>query len=167
MKSLPIAVLISSLYAPFAWSQCSGVSTGGGCVPPPCTPGSPLLCNQTPPQGQQQVAPQPQAVWADRWGAVVIAQDTGDAGTATGRASRTEAINASMRDCASHGAKRCQLELAYHNQCAAVAWGATNIYTAGAPTQPLAQSDALKGCTNATTSCKIVYSGCSLAERIK
>lgn len=68
MKLLAKLVLIGCLYAPLAWSQCSGANTGGGCVPPPCTPGSPLPCNQQQ-QAPQQVAPQqPQAVWADRWG---------------------------------------------------------------------------------------------------
>jgi len=164
MISRAALLMIGCFYVPFAWSQCSGVSSGGGCVPPPCTPGSPLPCNQSAPE-QQQVAPAPQPVWADRWGAIVIAEDTGDAGTASGRTSRTAAVEASMADCASYGAKRCKLELAYHNQCAAVAWSSNKHGTAGAPTESMAKSDALKYCGEA--SCKIVYSGCSLAERVQ
>jgi hypothetical protein len=123
MKSLYVVVLISCLYAPLSWSQCSGVNTGGGCVPPPCTPGSPLPCNQPPQeQGQQQAAPQPQAVWADRWGAIVVGEDIADISTASGRSSQSQAVEATMAGCAAHGAKNCKLELTYHNQCAAVAW---------------------------------------------
>lgn len=35
-------VLLSSLYMPAAWSQCSGINMGGQCLPPPNVPGSPL-----------------------------------------------------------------------------------------------------------------------------
>ncbi|WP_458070039.1 DUF4189 domain-containing protein [Rhodanobacter sp. BL-MT-08] len=165
MKSLATLAVIGCLYAPLAWSQCSGVNAGGGCVPPPCTPGSPLPCNQQQ-QAPQQAAPQqPQAVWADRWGAIVLGVETVNVSTATGRASRSEAVEASMADCAAHGAKHCKLELAYYNQCAAMAWGSKNIGTAGAPTESLAQSNAMKYCGEA--SCKIVYTACSMAERVQ
>ena len=113
MKPLAAYALIGCLYAPLAWSQCSGVMIDGQCLPPPCTPGSPLPCPNQQQQPQEQMPVQPQAVWADRWGEIVIAEDTRDAGTASGRVSRSEAISASMGDCASHGAKRCKLELAY------------------------------------------------------
>jgi hypothetical protein len=62
MSYLTTLTLVACLYAPLAWSQCSGVSAGGGFVPPPCTPGSPLACNQQQPQGQHQVAHRPQSV---------------------------------------------------------------------------------------------------------
>jgi hypothetical protein len=165
MKCLGMFALVSVLFAPLAWSQCSGVNTGGGCVPPPCTPGSPLPCNQQQ-QAPQQAAPQqPQAVWADRWGAIVVGEDIADISTSSGRLSQSQAIDTTMAGCASHGAKNCKLELSYHNQCAAVAWGTHQHGTAGAPTESLAQSDAMKYCGEA--SCKIVYSGCSLAERVR
>jgi hypothetical protein len=165
MKLATIGTLIFFMYAPFAWSQCSGVSTGGGCVPPPCTPGSPLPCNQTPPQGQQQVAPQPQAVWADRWGAIAIDLQTGQAGTVEGKVSAVKANQAAMDYCTMHGSEHCQVILSFHNQCAAVAMG-PKMGVAGGPTQEAAERSAVSQCSS-ENACKIVYSKCSYAERIR
>jgi hypothetical protein len=155
---------MSCLYAPLVWSQCSGMNLGGGCVPPPCAPGSPLFCN-TPPQVQQQAAPQPQAVWADRWGAIALDPAGKGQGTVTGYASKSAAMDAAMKQCAAQGAPNCALRRAYKNACAAVAWNPHNLATAGASTEALAKSDAIKSCGE--TSCQIVYSACSMAERIK
>ncbi|WP_458070040.1 DUF4189 domain-containing protein [Rhodanobacter sp. BL-MT-08] len=167
MKFLSTLAMMGCLYVPLAWSQCSGVNGGGGCVPPPCTPGSPLPCNQAQPQ-EQQMAPQPQAVWADRWGAIVIDSQTGRGkGTVTGYASKDAAINAAMSECVSQGAPACKLVLSYYNQCAAVAWGSTHHFTAGDANQSEAESDALQHCNEKTTNCKIVYSACSMAQRIR
>ncbi|WP_458070035.1 DUF4189 domain-containing protein [Rhodanobacter sp. BL-MT-08] len=167
MKLFAACALLGSLYAPLAWSQCSGVSAGGSCVPPPCTPGSPLPCNQ-PQQEQQQIAPQPQALWADRWGAIVIDSQTGRGkGTVTGYASKDAAINAAMSECTAQGAPHCKLDLLFHNQCAAVAWGATFNISVGDPSQQGAEAAALEQCNKATTNCQIVYSKCSYAERIR
>jgi hypothetical protein len=165
MSYLTTLTLVACLYAPLAWSQCSGVSTGGGCVPPPCTPGSPLACNQQQPQGQQQIAPQTQPVWADRWGAIVIDRMGKGQGTVTGYTSKSAAVDAAMKQCTAQGAPNCELKSVYANACAAVAWNLHNLATAGASTEALAKSDALKSCGE--TSCQIVYSACSMAERIR
>jgi hypothetical protein len=167
MKSLVLCALMSCLYASLAWSQCApGVPSAGnpGCIPPnqqnsPYYQGSAV---------QQQPATQPKAVWADRWGAIVIDSQTGRGkGTAIGYASRESAIDAAMSECTSQGAPSCKLALSFHNQCAAVAWGSTYHFTAGDPIQSEAESDALQHCNEATSNCKIVYSACSLAERVK
>jgi hypothetical protein len=165
MKSLTKLTLTACLYAPLAWSQCSGVSTGGACVPPPCSPGSPLACNQQRPQGQQQAAQQPQAVWADRWGAIALDPAGKGQGTVTGYVSRSAAIDAAMEQCTAQGAPNCELRRAYKNACAAVAWNPHNLATAGAVTESSAKSDALKACGE--SSCQIVYSACSMAERVR
>jgi hypothetical protein len=117
---------------------------------------------------------QPRAVWTDRWGAIVLDAQTGKGkGTVTGYVSKSAAINAAMEECTSHGAPHCELEFAYHNQCAAVAWGTLHYGSASAPTKSLAESDALNYCrktsgeSSGTTSCKIVYSACSFAERVQ
>jgi hypothetical protein len=167
VKNIVLFLLIAFLYSPLVWSQCSGVSTGGGCVPPPCTPGSPLACNQQQPQEQQQAIPQPQPVWANRWGAIVIDSSNGQSGFVAGRDSKDDAINTAMNGCTMHGSRYCRLEFVYHNQCAAIAWGPTYHNTAGAPTEALAKSDAMRFCDEKTSGCKIVYSACSMAERIR
>jgi hypothetical protein len=163
MKLFIKCALVGFFYAPLAWSQCSGVNTGGGCVPPPCTPGSPLACNQA----QPQASPRPQPVWADRWGAIVIDNEAGDTGTTTERVSRADAIEAASHDCMSHGAKHCKVAVAYYNQCAAIAWGSGYNGVAGAPTETLAKSNAMNDCGRGASDCKIVYSACSMAERIR
>ncbi|WP_425493789.1 DUF4189 domain-containing protein [Dyella silvatica] len=45
----------------------------------------------------------------------------GRAGTAAGRASKADAVQAATSDCMEHRATRCKIELAYYNQCAAIA----------------------------------------------
>ena len=108
-----------------------------------------------------------QPVWADRWGAVVVDEQTGQAGLVTDRASKQEAIDAAMHDCAKLGSPNCKLQLAYHNQCVAIGWGANRFTTASAPTTKDAETDAIRGCNSITTNCKIAYSACSNAARVK
>jgi hypothetical protein len=158
-------MLLAIFYTPVAWSQCSGVSTGGGCVPPPCTPGSPLPCNQTPPQGQQQVAPPPQAIWADRWGALAYDDKNGETGTAESQQSKSEANQLSLASCANRGGSHCQILISFHNQCAAVAAGKTWGYSVG-PDKETAEKMALMRCSQGDA-CNVVYSRCSYAERVR
>lgn len=161
MKRVLFAIGLSFLYVSSAQSQCLGVDVGGGRCIPPDAPGMPgHQANTT------ERSLQPTLKWVDRWGAIVIDSSTGDAGTAASQTSKDEAIAASMRDCASAGAKHCETEMVYRNQCAAVAWGETHHDTARAPTESLARADAMKYCSQKTSSCKIFYSGCSLPERV-
>ena len=86
-------------------------------------------------------------------------------GTVTGYASKSAAIDAAMKECVANGASGCELKRAYKNACAAVAWNPHNLATAGAATESLAKSDAMNACGE--ISCQIVYSACSMAERIR
>jgi hypothetical protein len=145
----------------------AGVDTGGGQCMPMDAPGMPGYQGDRN-QNQQPAQPQqPRAIWEKRWGAIVIDNDTGQAGTVTNYASRLEAIDAATHDCQVHGSAHCKLELAYYNQCAAIAWGSTAHFTGGGPTKQNAESFALQSCNQGTTSCKIAYSDCSLPVRIK
>jgi len=65
-----------------------------------------------------------------------------------------------------HGAKGCEINLTFHNQCAAAALGGGKLITAGSPTQEAAEKLAMGQC-NKSGACKIVYSKCSYAERIR
>jgi hypothetical protein len=155
------------LNTPWAHAQCApGIPEAGNpeCLPPDDA-NSPYYQgdrNQQPAQPQQ-----PQAVWEKRWGAIVIDNDTGQAGTVVNYASRSAAVDAATHDCQLHGSSHCKLELAYYNQCAAIAWGSTAHFTGGGPTKQNAESFALHSCNQGTTSCKIAYSDCSLPVRIK
>jgi hypothetical protein len=160
MKILAALFLIGSLYSSITWSQCApGV---GGC-PPPDAPG--WGAGATP--ADDAIQQQPRAVWADRWGALAIDSNTGQAGFVADRISKSEAVNDAMNGCKMHGSPHCELLISYHNSCVALAWG--NYYLSnGAPTESEAQSSALDRCNKlGTGGCKIVYSACSFAERIK
>ncbi len=142
------------------WAQCAtGVNTGGQCIPPDAS-GMPGYGEGS---GQAET---PEPVWADSWGAIAIDKG-GDAGTVATRYSKNEATQAAMRDCQVRGARGCELVVAYHNQCAAIAWGACGYGTATGPKENEARADALDSCRTRATSCKIVYSACSIAHRIR
>jgi len=165
MKALAACALMGCLYAPLVWSQCApGVPSAGnpGCIPPNQS-SSPYYQGNT--AVPQQPISQPQAVWADRWGAIAIDKMGKGQGTVTGYASKSAAIDAAMKECVANGASGCELKRAYKNACAAVAWNPHNLATAGAATESLAKSDAMNACGE--ISCQIVYSACSMAERIR
>lgn len=160
VSGLVIAALI---YSSTAWSQCApGVPSAGnpGCIPPD-QPTSPYY------QGGAAAPKQPPAVWADRWGAIVIDGRTGQAGLVAHKASEQEAIEVATRDCSKFGSPNCKLQLTYHNQCVAVAWGSTQFETAAAPTIKQAEANAMDGCNSITTACKVAYKECSFAERVQ
>lgn len=164
MKSITTIVLLACLYTPIAWSQCStGVDTGGGGCVPPDAPGMPGYQGNA---NQQQQAPQPQAVWADRWGAIAVDNNTGQAGTIEGQESESKANQIALAYCRQNGSKNCQIILSFHNQCAAVALGGGGAGHAGSPTQQAAEQIAITECGHGDA-CKIVYSKCSYAERIR
>jgi hypothetical protein len=167
MKMIAVT-LITFLYLPLAWSQCSGVSAGGGCVPPPCSPGSPLACNQQPQQTQQQAATQPRAVWADRWGAIAIDENTGQVGTIERQPSNTEANRIALSECARVGGASCRILLSFHNQCAAAAQYPSGgaLSAAGNPTKQGAEQAAISHCDEGNA-CRVIYSECSFAERVR
>jgi hypothetical protein len=158
------AVLLSCLglmQTSLAAAQCAtGVNTGGGNCVPPDAPGMPGYN-----QGQgASTAPQPR--WADSWGAIVIDAQTGSAGTVVDRQSRSAAVRDATHDCASKGSPNCRLSAAYYNQCAAIAWGSGGFGTATNPTVEGAEKDAMDGCNQRASDCKIVYNACSMARRI-
>jgi len=165
MKSITAVVFLACLNIPAAWSQCSGALIDGQCLPPPCTPGSPLPCPNQQQQPQEQTPVQPQAVWADRWGAIAYDDKTGQTGTAESQESKSNADQFALASCANKGSAHCEVLLSFHNQCAAVAAGKDWGYSAG-PNREVAEHIAIARCSHGDE-CKIVYSKCSYAERIR
>ncbi len=98
-----------------------------------------------------------------RWGA--IATGNGAMGVAEMFPSREGAERKAMRDCldSAPGAV-CKLDLAYHNQCAAVAWGDAGSIWARGPDIRQTAVDALERCNSLTGNCEVLYSGCSYPE---
>jgi hypothetical protein len=159
MKLLSVLSLIGCLYTPVTWSQCAPGLDG---CPPPDAPG--WGAGATP---VNVTSAQPRAIWADHWGALAIDGGTGQAGFVADRASKSEAVNDAMNGCKMHGSPHCELLMSYHNSCIALAWG-THYLSWNAATESESKSRALSRCNDLGISgCRIVYSACSFAERIK
>ncbi|WP_425478316.1 DUF4189 domain-containing protein [Frateuria defendens] len=159
-------VFCSFILTSVAWSQCApGIPSAGnpGCIPP-------NQSNSPYAQGEavRQHAAPIQAVWADRWGAIAMDGNTGEAGTVVGYATQSEAVSAAIGDCSSKGAKNCKPLLIYHNQCAAVAQSTEGALNAsGAPTLDEAKSLSIERCGQHGGKCNVVYSDCSYPVRVK
>lgn len=167
IKFFAIFGLVLSAYSTQAWSQCApGVPSAGnpGCIPVD-RPESPYF-HGNPDQLRNQKQAEDQ-VWSDRWGALVIDNDTGEAGLVANRNSKSEAIDDAMAACRKNGSQNCRLRIYYYNQCAAVAWGSGYNDVARAPTQEKAESNAMKECKKGADDCVIAYSECSLPVRVR
>lgn len=98
-----------------------------------------------------------------RWGAV--ATGNGALGVAAGMQSRESAERKAHDDCLSQVKDGpCKIQVAYYNQCVAVAWGDGGSLWARSPDVKDAEEMALRSCENATANCDIYYSACSFAE---
>lgn len=161
--TLRLIGLLLCLASPIASSQCAtGVNTGGGNCVPPDAAGMPGY------DGNNSSTPrEPAPVWANSWGAIAIDDQRGDAGTIANRPTKSQAEAEAMRDCSSQGASGCKIALTYHNQCAAIAWGDSARVAAGNPDEQGAKEDAMSRCQKKTTGCKVVYSACSVAQRVR
>jgi hypothetical protein len=167
MKTFIALLLLTCLFhVPQAWAQCApGIPEAGNpeCLPPDDT-NSPYYQgdrNQQPAQPQQ-----PRAVWADRWGAIVVDYKTGQAGTTVGQKSKQEANQIAMNSCSRNGSANCELVLSFHNQCAAVSMGGGGFGYAGSPTKEKADALAINQCGHGEA-CKIVYSDCSPPVQVR
>jgi hypothetical protein len=133
--------------------------------------GSP--CSSTP---QQSAAPTVR--WSSRWGAVANSITTGHAGTSAGQVSRYDAKHLALHQCGTDdGIKDCKIVMTYHDQCAAIADGTYASSTAGAATTSFATASAatiseasnlaMESCNKEAIDCKVIYTECSLPERIQ
>lgn len=161
---LKVVIFVGAIFScGAAWSQCApGIPGAGnpGCIPP-TQPGSPYS------QGgdQPSVTYVPAARWADRWGAVAI-DPSGRAGFITGEPSKTAAEHEALRRCQANQGTACDIAVSYYNQCAAIAQKPAGgvMGTSTGPTISIAKSAALEQCGD--SSCHVVYSDCSMAERV-
>jgi hypothetical protein len=111
--------------------------------------------------------PEPQAIWADSWGA--IASDAnGVFGIVTDLPSKRSAKRAAVDECHKRGGA-CGVSLVFKNQCAAVGSSTQSSFASGAPTIEEATARAIKRCedANGEGKCWVYYSGCSLAWRVQ
>lgn len=110
-------------------------------------------------------------MWADRWGAIVV--DTAPQGsvgfsTASGMKRKMQAERAAMKSCKEKGGTRCEIKILYYNQCAVLVWGDHSFNTSSAESEENARKAGLEKCENAgEKNCEVLYSGCSIPERIR
>ena len=126
--------------------------------------------------GYQEPPPRtPAGEWSSRFGAVASdPTGTGNTGVAEKKESREEAERAAIASCNGLGGGKCEVNMWYSNQCAAIASPYRNgIPAKGYPTSrsgntvPLASENAKNACfkfnTEKPDECRIIYSGCSSA----
>lgn len=104
-------------------------------------------------------------VWNKTWGAISFSKTSGAVGVATGLSSKKAATQAALADCRKAGGGDCDIAMAYHNQCVAIAWGPKHRSTNTAETTEIASNLALEGCGGEINQCKVVYSNCSVPVR--
>ncbi|WP_425492570.1 DUF4189 domain-containing protein [Luteibacter aegosomaticola] len=157
-----LAALLCFVWTSAPFAQCApGIPSAGnpGCIPPD-RQNSPYYQNQEP------LPPStPIATWADRWGSIAM-DDNGAAGTVVDQTSESAARKEALARCEENGGKKCETVLSYHNQCAAVAQMPSGgpVFASRAPKQSEAESNSVANCGQ--KGCTVVYSRCSLPQRI-
>lgn len=130
----------------------AGVHPGGPGVAP--TP----LCYWKSGGGQ---ASQPTGYWEKTWGAIAPSPVGGVLGAAVGASSKEEAERIALEDCEAKGGGACEIDLAYHNQCAVMILGDKYINTYSNATIEEASKRGLNRCEKNDTNCRVYYSACT------
>ena len=147
-------------------AQCpAGIPSAGnpGCIPPDQS-NSPYY------QSGSGAPKAPAAQWADRWGAIAI--DNRDGGTGLGVAqmvsSERKAKTVAMDECVAKGGQRCKVILTYRNQCGVVVVGNAGWNSMSAESVEKATELGVSRCErDGLRECKVYYSNCSFAERVR
>lgn len=155
LSLLPAAAIPETAHAeggcPAGMYPIGGGSGGwSGCAPIPEGPGA-----------TQNPGPQ----WSKRWGAVAVAD--GAFGVAEAQKSKRSAEKSALSQCKNNGGRNCSVMAAYYNQCVALAWGPRGNISASAAYIAEAEKIALQRCQAEKGECKLFYSACSYAERIR
>ena len=121
-----------------------------------------------PDDSPRQVPPRPPKLrWVDGFGA--IATDGVESfGASTDMRSRAAADDAALLYCRSKkGSAKCEIEISFWNQCAAMVTGDSGYNTQVGVTVDLAIETAIKVCSAVDTHCHVYYAGCSWPEQIQ
>ncbi|WP_080274820.1 DUF4189 domain-containing protein [Pseudomonas syringae] len=125
---------------------------------------------------QQPVAPRPTGEWIKTWGAIAVGSvdSTTIYGITTGKLSKSDAEEDSLKRCSSRAKDNCNVAFTYHNQCVAIAEPQINglpltdglIKFISAATIAEASTEASKRCIELNkkvpnTTCKVVYTACT------
>lgn len=125
-------------------------------------------CAPIPGYGGESQSERPDALeWQIRWGAIVADADKGILGTSTGMTNKGEAEYVAMVDCRAKGGGNCEVELAYYNQCGVMIVGDRGYNTASAATIGEATQMGMRTCAASDENCRVYYTNCSHATRIR
>lgn len=135
-----------------------GIPAGApGCVPPDV-------------YNSQFGTPQPKVIkekWADRWGAMAIDGEAGSLGAVEGMRSKRSAEKSALKKCKSGGGNNCVISISYFNQCASMVNGSKQYYTQSSPSLDGANKYGIARCAANDSNCRVYYSACSMAEKIR
>ena len=147
----------------------NSVFAEGGCPPGQYPYDTPQARQCVPiPGGASQGNAHPAVVFQDRWGAIAKAPGAPDVGVSVGQASKRKATVEALRQCASRGAKNCELVQAFRNECAAIATGGGFRGFGYAVEKNAAVDKAIKACSGMDgVECAEVWSDCSLPVRVR
>lgn len=159
LRCLVVFLALVALHAPLHAQQCAqGLAGMPNCLPPD-HPSSPHRSGSGPNSSG--------GVWKSQY-AVVVTGKGGVGFTAMGPAdTRREAEKAAFKACRERGGQDCKLVVAFSNQCAAVAWGEMVRTVGTGPTTQMAESIAMRKCVADTKDCKIYFSDCMAAQRVR
>ncbi len=110
---------------------------------------------------QQPAAPQPTGYWEKTWGAIAPSPVGGVLGTAVGASSKEEAERIALADCKAKGGGACKVDVAYHNQCAAMVLGERTYSWARAASEAEAAEIGMGDCKKGNENCRVYYSACT------
>lgn len=123
--------------------------------------------SQQQPQQQQLAPPPPAQIWDQRWGAIATDGPGGSFGASTNSSSQENADKTALADCrAKKGSSKCEIEITYFNQCAAMVAGDVGYNTKAGLTIDLAIQAAMKVCSAADKHCYAYYTACSMPQQI-
>jgi hypothetical protein len=114
-------------------------------------------------QQMQQPPPRPQPTgwWEKTWGAIAPSPVGGVLGTALGARSKEEAERLALDDCEAKGGRACEVNLAYHNQCAVMIVGDDYLTSYSNATIEEATRRGLRECSKDNSNCRVYYSACT------
>jgi len=159
-----------------------GAKAEQGCPPgqiPAQAGGNVTSCGPIPDgyyQQQTPAAPTPSGEWIRTWGAISVGSvdSTTIYGVNTGKLSKSEAEEDSLRRCSSRAGDSCKVYFTYYNQCVAIAEPQVGglpapsgvIRFISAATISQASSESSKRCVDynkgiAGAKCKVIYTACT------
>jgi hypothetical protein len=135
------------------------------CIPPD-NPMSPYYQGNSQ-QPDQAAEPKQMGHWELTWGSVATDGEKGVLGSSVGQSSKNSANSAAVKDCQAKGGEKCQVDLAFFNQCAAMVAGHDWYRVFSAGTVEEASHDGISECSTNSKNCRILYSVCSKPQLVR